>query len=787
MSLEKYRKKRTFSRTSEPKGRATKTQKGPLHFVVQEHHASHLHYDFRLEMEGVLKSWAVPKGPSMNPNIKHLAVMVEDHPLEYRHFEGVIPKGNYGAGKVFIWDQGTYSSPEGKNPQDGLKKGTLHVILKGEKLKGEFVLVRGGKEKNHWLLIKKDDEYAQRDAGDPGQESILAVPMKPMLARLVEKPFDRKGWIFEIKWDGYRALARVNKGHVDLISRRNVSYYQQFPPILESLKHLPYDAVFDGEIVVLDDSGKSSFQLLQNYKKTHRGNIVYFIFDLLFFQGKNMMNVPLLERKKILQQNFPDSPFLQFSEHIEEQGKLFFQVAVERGLEGIMAKDGSSIYKPGVRTKDWLKIKSEQRQEAVIGGITAPRGNRKAFGALVLGVYDENGNFVYIGHTGTGFTEKQLQDLRANFKHLFTDRCPFVKEPEVNAPVQWMKPSIVAEIKFQEWTQDGIMRQPVFLGLREDKDPKTVVREKPQAPPENGRQQLANSKGDVSLTNLDKIFWPKEKYTKGDLIEYYRKMWPFLKKYLKDRPQSLNRFPNGIKGESFYQKDLKSVPPYGKTVQVYAESEQKMINYFIANNQESLLYLVNLGCIEINVWNARYQNPDYPDYMVLDLDPENISFQKVVETALVIRDILDKADIESYCKTSGATGLHIYVPLGAKYSTRQVIEFAKIIAYLTHQRLPNITSVERSPSQRSKRVYLDYLQNRRHQTMATPYSVRPRKGAPVSTPLTWEEVKPGLDPGDFTMKNIFRRLDRVGDLWKGVLGKGIDMKRALEKLEKSFH
>lgn len=820
MSLTPYKSKRKFNKTPEPSGK-TRSPRGPLVFVVQKHQASHLHYDFRLEVHGALKSWAIPKGPSLNPRDRRLAMMVEDHPYDYKDFEGVIPEGNYGAGPVMIWDQGTYTVPETENPREaeramarGLEEGHLDLILDGEKLRGQFVLVRktgGGARGNEWFLIKKHDEFAS-DADILGRDRSVVTgrsiediagnepplekekipflnrapkksfrgPAKPMLATAVDRAFDNPEWLFEIKWDGYRALAEVKRGRVDLYSRNEISFTETFRPIAEDLKRLGHDAVLDGEIVVAGPDGRPSFQLLQNYLGSGEGQPAYYVFDILWLDGHDLQKLPLFERKQILR-SILDVGRIKFNESIEEFGSLFFKVVTEQGLEGMVAKNMRSTYAQGVRSKEWLKIKSELRQEAVIAGFTEPRGSRKKIGALVLGVYD-HGELRYIGHTGTGL-EKAIDIVYEKLRPLSQKKSPFKNAPKTNMPVTWVKPHLLCEVKFREWTSEGHMRQPVFLGLREDKPPRDAVRE----PIEKGKVSEPKGKGAegmliegnlLAFTNIDKIYWPEERYTKRDLVNYYNDVAPFILPYLEDRPENLHRFPDGITGESFYQKNMDHMPPdWIETVRIRSESESREINYLVCQDKASLLYMVNLGCIEMNPWNARVQELDYPDYMVLDLDPEQIPFAAVIETAQAAKKIFDSLKIPAYCKTSGATGLHICVPLGARYTHEQARQFGELSAALVYRILPKTTSLERSPKQRKGKVYLDYLQNRQGQTLAAPYSVRPRKGAPVSMPLAWNEVKKGLDPMKFTMKNALRRIAAKGDIWEPVLGPGVDLNK----------
>jgi bifunctional non-homologous end joining protein LigD len=819
MSLAEYRKKRSFRRTPEPTG--GKGGRGPLRFVVQKHHASRLHYDFRLELDGTLKSWAVPKGPSLDPADKRLAMMVEDHPLDYRTFEGVIPEGNYGAGRVIVWDQGTYHAPNAADRRgteravrDGLARGRVSFVLDGEKLRGEFALVklrRGAP--NAWLLIKHGDEFATPDDVTAAERSVVsgrtlddidAGPPKrvrsgtksrtpraagkrpsrlvrPMLATLVDAPFDRAGWIFEIKWDGYRAIAEVDRGFVRLYSRNHTSFESKFAPVVKGLAGLKRRAVLDGEVVAVDSAGRSRFQLLQNYQKTGQGDLVYVVFDLLELDGRDLRGRPLAERKEQLRKLVNNLPHIRYGDHVEETGAAFFRAAVEQGLEGIIGKDGASPYREGVRSPAWVKIKTRQGQEAVIGGFTAPRGRRVGLGSLVLGVY-EGDDLIYIGHTGGGLDTRGLENLSARLTALETKTCPFRKRPRTNAPVRWVKPQLVCEVVFQEWTDDGRMRQPIFVGLREDKPAREVRREVP-APSAPAAKAVPD--GPV-FTNLDKVYWPVDGYTKGDLIAYYREVAPVILPYLRDRPMSLHRHPDGITGEGFFQKDVgrRPPPPWVRTVPIRSDSMAGRITYLVCDDEPTLLYLANLGCIELNPWNSRVGSLDRPDWLVIDLDPEAIPFARVIEAAVAVRKELDRAGAECLCKTSGKRGLHVYVPLGARYDTDVARQFAEVVATVVNRRLPRITSLERRPVNRQGRVYLDYLQNRRGQTLAAPYSVRPAPAAPVSTPLRWSEVRRGLDPNRFTMRTMKNRLDRVGDLWAPVRGPGIDLADCLERLSR---
>jgi bifunctional non-homologous end joining protein LigD len=863
VSLEEYQKKRRFEGTPEPKGLARR-RRGALRFVVQKHRATRMHYDFRLELDGVLKSWAVPKGPSLKPGDKRLAIMVEDHPLEYRTFEGIIPQGNYGAGTVMVWDEGTYGPPKTVDDASfpeamraGFAKGHLRFTLFGRKLRGEFSLIKlKHGEKNGWLFLKHTDEFGsdadvlEQDrsalSGRTMDEIAASAPrrgqvwhsskpaaraakrrlppvagaprapmphrIKPMLATLADEPFDRPGWFFEVKWDGYRAVAEVEKGVVKLYSRKLVSYDTKFPAIVNALTGLGHDAVLDGEVCALDEQGKSSFELLQNYQKARRGSLVYYVFDLLYLDGQDLRNLPLSRRKELLAVLIRGRPLLQLSEHIVENGTAFFKAVLEHGLEGMIAKKADSVYVEDTRSSKWLKLKTRSQQEVVIGGFTEPRGSRQGLGALVIGTFEGN-RLVYCGHAGGGFSDKGLADMRARLEPLLQKACPFEEKPKTNAPVHWVKPALVCEVAFQQWTEDGSMRQPIFLRLREDVPPESVKREvakpapvsvkrpspaspprpaasddKPTSPAQGPLQARVNT-GPLpagNYSNLGKIYWPEDGYTKGDLLAYYHEVGPFIVPYLRDRPLSMNRHPNGIHSPNFFQKDVKKQPPpaWVHTEDVPSESRGS-IRHLICDDEPTLLYVANLGCIEMNPWHSRLGSINNPDYLILDLDPPGVPFTQVVEAAQVIRRTLEKGCGASFCKTSGKRGLHIYVPLGKRYDYDQARRFAELIARLCHHQLPATTSVVRDPAQRKHQIYVDFLQNRRGQTIASAYSARPSVGAMVSTPLDWREVNKKLDPRQFTIKTVPRRLEKKGDLWQPVLGPGFDLAACVRSLEKS--
>lgn len=592
--------------------------------------------------------------------------------------------------------------------------------------------------------------------------------IKPMLATLKEEPFDSKDWLFEIKWDGYRAVGNVVNGTAHLYSRNEQAFNSHFPFVIQDLSKIDHQVILDGEIVALDKKGNPSFQILQNYPRNREGQLVYMVFDILYLDGDDLMNIPLLERKKILKKILPETPHLHYCDHLIGKGESFFEAAVKAGLEGIIGKKTNSFYQPGKRGNDWLKIKSHTRQEAIICGFTAPKGSREKFGSLILGIYDQN-KLLYTGHAGTGFDTAKLNRIYKKLSPLIQKKCPFHIIPKLSN-VTWVKPKLVCEVKFAEWTKNGIMRQPVFIELREDKKPEEVVKEIPE--------EINSNK--LNLTHLDKVFWPKEGYTKGDLIVYYQSVASFILPYLRERPESLHRFPDGIDQQSFYQKNVINAPSWIRTIEI--KHTDKTIRYFIIDDEKSLLYAINLGCIELNPFMSRIQSLQYPDYLVIDLDPLDIAFDQVVEVAQGFHYFCNQFNIPNYCKTSGATGLHIYIPTKARYSYEEVRLFSSLLANHVNQLLPDITSLERSPKKRKNKVYLDILQNNFGQTIASPYSVRPVEGALVSTPLKWNEVKKGLDPSHFTLKTALKRFKKVGDLYKPVLENGIDIKKILSAL-----
>jgi bifunctional non-homologous end joining protein LigD len=654
------------------------------------------------------------------------------------------------------------------------------------------------------------------------KKSKFPKSIAPMLATLVDKPFDAPGWMYEVKWDGYRAIALIKDGTVELSSRNAKSFNDKFYPIHGELEKWNLNAVIDGEIVSMNQKGTADFSSLQGWRSEADGELVYYVFDILWYDGKNLENLPLLERRNILKSILPKSEIIRISENFKTNGLEFFKLAEEMSLEGIMTKKEDSLYHPGARSKDWLKIKTQQRQEVVIGGFTRNEGSSKKFSSLLVGVFEKSG-LIYTGKIGTGFTNKLQEEMMAKFNPLISKESPFTHVPDVNKPSRfrpdppkavavWLKPELICEVSFREMTSDGVMRHPSFEGMREDKKPSEVVLEKeadtkkvvkeqstlteqkiiPAAPKESRKSLLNPSEEtqvrkinghDLKFTNLSKIFWPAEKITKRDLVNYYYQAAAFILPYLKNRPQSLNRFPNGINGKSFYQKDVTGkVPDWIKKFPYHSNVDGDK-NFMMITDEASLLYVVSLGAIEINPWSSTAAKPDNPDWCVIDLDPDKNSFDQVIETAQVTKNILDAIGVDSYCKTSGSTGLHIYMPLGAKYTYEDSKEFARKIATFVQKELPKFTSIERMVSNRDGKMYIDFLQNRPQATLAAPYSVRPKPGATVSMPLHWEEVKKGLKMKDFMIGNAIARMKSEGDLFKPVLGKGINMKTALKKID----
>ncbi|HTM67523.1 MAG TPA: DNA ligase D [Flavipsychrobacter sp.] len=648
--------------------------------------------------------------------------------------------------------------------------------------------------------------------------------ISPMLATLVDKPFDSDDWLYEVKWDGYRCIAYVLQGQTELRSRNNKSFNEKFYPLYDAFKAWKMNVILDGEIVVVNEQGISDFGALQNWRSEADGSLLFYAFDILWLGDENLMSLPLTERRKRLAAIIPAKGIIRLSETFDAKGTELFSLADKLHLEGIIAKKRDSIYLPGKRTKEWLKIKTERRQEAVIGGYTINENTPKPFSALLLGVYEGN-DFHFICPVGTGFSVSKQKEILQKLTPF--DQCPFLHEPDYNKPsrfrpnppkadVVWVKPDVVVEISYTEETKDGAIRHPSFKGFREDKNAKDVKREVAEQtqpvvskieaqqkeklmkqPAKAERKTLLNpteetqtrpvQKHDLKFTNLSKVFWPEEGYTKRDMINYYYQVAPYMLPYMKDRPQTLNRFPNGIYGKSFYQKDVTGkVPDWINTYGYYSNGDKREKQFLVCTDEASLLYIASLGCIEMNPWSSKTQTPDNPDWCIIDLDPDGNPFEEVIEAARVIKNVLDAIKVKAFCKTSGSTGIHIYIPLGAQYDYEASKEFGRALMKIVHNEIPSFTSIERLTEKRKGKLYLDFLQNRPQATVAAPYSLRPKPGATVSMPLDWSEVKQGLKMQDFTIRTAIPRLKETGDLFKGVLGKGIDMEKALQKMKSVF-
>lgn len=650
-------------------------------------------------------------------------------------------------------------------------------------------------------------------------ETEMPTGIKPMLATLVKEPFDNKDWAYEVKWDGYRALAYIDDKKAELYSRNNKSFTDKYYPIISAMEKWKLNAVLDGEILVIGDDGKANFGALQNWRSEADGHLVYYVFDVLWLDGRDLMEQPLKERQQILNKIIPkDDDRIRLSEVFAGSGTDFFLAAQKMGLEGIMAKRLESVYLPDNRSRDWLKIKVNQRQEVVIAGYTNNEGSKKPFSSLLLGVY-ENGKLEYVGKVGTGFNTKMQKEMLETFRPLITQKSLFGYEPDINKPSRfrpnppkatatWLKPELVCEVSFAEVTSDGVFRHPSFEGMRTDKEAHEVVRETAsaianesseepskivKAPGKSARQTLLNPKEETQVKNicghnlkfgnLSKVYWPDEGYTKRDMLNFYYQVAEFILPYLKDRPLSLNRFPNGINGKSFYQKDVKGkAPDWAKTFP-YTTSDGEDKEFLVGGDEDTLLWMAALGCIEMNPWFSRVPSPDNPDYCVIDLDPDKNTFEQVIQAACEVKTVLDELGIHGYAKTSGSTGIHIYIPLGAKYSYDQSQMFGNLIVTLVHNRIPEFTSLERQIKNRGGKMYLDFLQNRPGATISCPYSLRPKPGATVSMPLHWDEVRKGLKMKDFTIQNAIARARAEGDIFKGSLEGGIAMAAALKRAE----
>jgi bifunctional non-homologous end joining protein LigD len=879
MSLEKYKQKRHFDKTPEPVGGTPSHHQ--LHFVVQKHHASHLHYDFRLEMEGVLKSWAVPKGPSMNPEDKRLAMMVEDHPWDYRNFEGIIPEG-YGAGTVIVWDEGTYEPEEKKKTKKENEKWLMHHLyqgaisfeLHGHKLKGGFSLVKT-KERgdNAWLLIKKKDQYASTEditkkdksvlshktleqvkanpekewqsnrakKAEPGkkadrsksengdEDEITALiekgkktkflsEVKPMLCTLIKEPFDDPDFLFEVKLDGFRIIAYVQQDKVMLSSRSGLDYTRRYPSVVEALSGLGCDVILDGELVALNDEGKPDFDALQ--KNNTQNHLVFYTFDILWYKGYSLMKLPLTERKDILSSVIDFNDVIKYSDDFDE-GILLFELMQKQEMEGIVAKRKSSKYEPGKRGKDWLKVSTEKRQEFVIGGWTES-DSAAPFASLLFGYY-KDGKLIYQGHAGGGFKGKEKEEIIKKLESIEVKKSPFSNKVDTDRKAHFVKPQLVANIKFATYTSSGKIRKPaIFLGFREDKKPEQVVEEKPvplnevedktdheskeedKAPVkkinstvESNWKLIKNEKitskdfvtidgNKVLLTNVEKELW--KGITKADLIEYYHAVSSYILPYLKDRPESLHLKNIKATAPGFYIKDMEGNQP--EWAEIFTtqrkhskKGRQNTIDYLVCNNEACLLYMVNLGCIDINPWTSRIGNYLQPDFIIIDLDPSDNDFKKVIKTSLAAKEIFDHLKLKAFPKTSGKTGMHLFIPC-EKFSFPDARKIAEEICKQINLLLPDITTREITVSNRGDKLYIDPNQNDEADTVAAAYSVRPAPAPTVSTPLEWKEINEKLDPKKFDIYTILERLEKKGDLFKEVMNEKI--RKENSKILKSF-
>jgi bifunctional non-homologous end joining protein LigD len=835
MSLERYRSKRQFAKTPEPQPAQTAAE-GQNRFYIQRHSARRLHYDLRLELDGVLKSWALPNGPTLDPTIKRLAVHVEDHPIEYGTFEGTIPQGNYGAGTVTVWDHGHYEPLGEVDVRAQLERGDFKFRIHGQKLAGEFALVRtnrkGGKD---WLLIKKKD-FAVIEGWDPESDTRSVRPpssdlstiagavkadfpakVSPMLAILSTTLPEGPDWVYEPKWDGVRSLCTLKDGKVSLLSRTARAMDSQYPELAELPRFTTAStAIFDGEIVALDDKGRPNFPLLQSrigtkpaesLKQSRLRPVTLFVFDLLYLNGYDLRGAALLDRKALLKSALLPSSLVRFSEHFTGNGQQLLHAARQNQLEGVLAKRGSSQYQPK-RTRDWVKVKFSDEQDFVICGFT--KGERDHFGALVLGYWDGK-RFVHAGNVGTGFNEDSLAQIHTMLRPLVSTKSPFADVPKIKEQVTWVRAEAVCRVKYMAWPKDGNLRAPVFVGIRNDIDPKDCTRENvdqaslpaqsdvDQTLPrvESARAQstplITDKKAEQILTiddhplkfsNLNKVFYPREGYTKRDILNYYHAVAPLLVPHLKDRPLSLKRYPDGIDADYFFQKNAPAgVPSWIRSELIDSEHRQEAIRFLFAENEASLLYLANLGCIDQNPWMSRFESLENPDFLLIDLDPVQCAFDRIVEAANLVKPILDSLGLQGFPKTTGGDGLHIYVPLEPTYSYAQVRSFAEIIARLAIAQRPDLFTTPRSVEKREKgKVYFDYLQISSGKTISAPYVLRAFPGAPVSTPLRWNELTRDLTPDRFTIANAPDRFARLGDLFAPVLHTPQRLEPALEKL-----
>jgi bifunctional non-homologous end joining protein LigD len=828
--LAKYREKRRAGRTPEPFGGEVVV--GGSSFVVQKHHARAMHWDLRLELDGVLLSWAVPKGPSPNQADKRLAMQTEDHPLEYAEFEGVIPEGEYGAGSMIVWDRGTWSPVE--DPREGLEKGKLLFDLHGHKLLGRWTLVKTKQAPNSWLLIKERDGFMDAEGGtesypDDSIYSGLTVDEFPradehaerlaeraaaagakkravrtddvelMLATSQEEPFTRVGWVFELKYDGYRLLAERKEREPYLRSRAGHDLTLTFPEIARAVHGLPLEGlVLDGEVVVHDADGLPSFSRLQrrgrilNRMDALRASVelpaIYYAFDLLGLEGYDLRGVPLLERKALLRDLLPTVGPIRYSDHIAEQGEAMYAQVTQMRLEGIVGKKADATYSGG-RSPYWVKVRTVRVEDFVVVGWTKPKGSRSGFGSLHIAQHDGD-ELLYLGSVGSGFTDADLADTMPKLEELEIDACPCTAGPVPKGKGHhWVRPRLVVEVKYKELTDQGLARQPSFSRFRDDKSPEECVVEG-AAPPEAEPpvQVRAEPERSVAYSNLGKVFWPEEGYTKGDLIDYHRAVAEWMLPYLEDRPLVMTRYPDGIDGKSFFQKDA---PPYApewiRRVTLWSEGSERELSYFVAEDLESLLYVVNLGTIPLHIWSSRVSSLANPDWCILDLDPKEAPFEHVVDLARTLHDICHEIGLPSFAKTSGSSGIHVLVPLGRKLTYEQSRTLGQLLGRVAVAERTEVATLTRNPGKRDGKVYVDFVQNGHGRLLAAPFTVRPLPGATVSAPLAWSEVDQKLKISSHTIVTVPKRMKRLGeDPLRPVMDLEPDLLGALSRLAHWF-
>jgi bifunctional non-homologous end joining protein LigD len=817
--LDEYRRKRAAGRTPEPFGaedvaaRRAAPGAGARVFCVQQHAARRMHHDLRLEWNGVLKSWAVPQGPSLDPKDKRLAVMTEDHPLEYATFEGVIPPGEYGAGEMIVWDHGRYE-PVG-DLDEGLREGKLLFDLHGYKLRGRFTLVKlkKGEKGNEWLLIKEKDAHvvagAQLPAASvltgrtvqqlredgpaqlleacaregPTRQRVDAGQVQLMLAESRDDPFSRAGWLFELKYDGYRMLAEKSGLNARLLSRNGNDASTAFPDLIRALRALPHEhVVLDGEVVVLGEDGRPEFQKLQKRALLTRGPdaeraalelpATLYAFDLLGVGDFDLRPLPLRKRKELLARVAPRLGPIRYCEQIEEHGEALFAQVQKLGLEGMVGKRADAPYKPG-RSPDWLKVRIEHADDFAVVGFTLPKGSRSGLGSLHVGGY-RDGKLIYAGRAGSGLSDRELVALRERLEADRAARCPCEPHPMLPKGREhvWVAPRLVCEVKYRQITEEGLLRQPTFVRMRDDKRPeecempavRSAIAAAPVAPAREARSERREARREATLVNPEKLFWPADGLTKRDMYEYYRDISQWLLPYLKDRPLVLTRYPDGIEGKSFFQKDARGLaPPWVRTERMWSEDTQRDIDYFIADDLETLLYLVNLGTIPLHVWASHAPELGRPDWSIVDLDPKGAPFADVITLANAVHRLCDDLGLPSYVKTSGQAGLHVLVPLGGQLTHEQSTQLAQLLARTVEGQHADISTTVRQVERRGGKVYLDYLQNGHGKTIAGPFSARPVPGATVSMPLRWSEVNARLDPRKFTLRTAPARMRKLKD------------------------